>query len=307
MHLNATSNAASPNQLEYLGWSCHSPGRAGWRESSSAAWLSSPGTWTARSDIRCFWLQRRRWRASCDMRRERRPPWWLMYTTVAVLSVRTSTCFSCSSVLKRRRASQTASNSRQLICHCSWGPVQSPTAACPLHMAPQPVVEASVDTTTCWILALGELLPEEKQGPTMGWRCGGRTGWLTPGTCRGTMPISGPGREANAEAVSYEAIWVAWQWLRMPYAPGASESVSVEPPSCTAGSSALTEHALLRGVLWGWLESNSMPRKEILCIGESLLFSQLTWSPNQLRWLSTVSLCSHNSARDWASMSQSSR
>ncbi len=38
----------------------------------------------------------------------------------------------------------------------------------------------------------------------MGWRCGGRTGWLGPGTCRGAMPISGPGREANAEAVSYE-------------------------------------------------------------------------------------------------------
>ncbi len=76
------------------------------------------------------------------MRRERRPPWWLMYATVAVLSVRTSTCFSCGSVLKRRRASHTASNSRQLICHCSWGPDQSPAAACPL-------VEASVDTTTC--------------------------------------------------------------------------------------------------------------------------------------------------------------
>ncbi len=83
------------------------------------------------------------------MRRERRLPWWLMYATVAVLSERTSTCVSCSSVLKRRRASHTASNSRQLICHCSWGPVQSPATACPLHMAPQPVAEASVETTTC--------------------------------------------------------------------------------------------------------------------------------------------------------------
>ncbi len=86
---------------------------------------------------------------AAELRRERRPPWWLMYATVAVLSVRTSTCFSCSSVLKWRRASHTASNSRQLICHCSWSPVQSPAAACPLHMAPQPVVETSVDTTTC--------------------------------------------------------------------------------------------------------------------------------------------------------------
>ncbi len=66
------------------------------------------------------------------------------------------------------------------------------------------------------------------------------------------MPISGPGREVNAEAVSYEAVRVASQRLRMPYAPGASESVSVEPPSCagkTLGSSASTEHALMRDVL----------------------------------------------------------
>ncbi len=29
------------------------------------------------------------------VRWERRPPWWLMYTTVVVLSVQTSTCLSC--------------------------------------------------------------------------------------------------------------------------------------------------------------------------------------------------------------------
>ncbi len=108
------STWASPKLLQISwstsGWSRHSPGRAGWCESSSAARLCSPGTWTARSDLRCFWLQRRRWQASFDMRRERRPPWWLMYATVTVLSVQTSTCFSCSSVLKRRRASHTASN-----------------------------------------------------------------------------------------------------------------------------------------------------------------------------------------------------
>ncbi len=54
-------------------------------------------------------------------------------------------------------------------------------------------------------------------------------------------------------------------------------------------------------------ESNSTPRKEILCTGASLLFSQLTWRPNWLRWLSTESMCSHNCSRDWARMSQSSR
>ncbi len=53
-------------------------------------------------------------------------------------------------------------------------------------------------------------------------------------------------------------------------------------------------------------ESNSTPRKEILCTGESLLFSQLTWSPNWLRCRSTRSLWSHNCSQDWARKSQSS-
>ncbi len=58
------STWASPKRLQISwstsGWSRHSPGRVGWRESSSAARLSLPGTWTAWSDLRCFWLQRRR-------------------------------------------------------------------------------------------------------------------------------------------------------------------------------------------------------------------------------------------------------
>ncbi len=134
------STWASPERLQISwgtsGWSRHSPRRAGWRESSLAARLNSPGIWMARSYLRCFWLQKSRWRASCDMRRKHRPPWRLMYATVAVLSIRTSICFSLSSILKRRRASHTASSLRQLICHCSWGPAQSPAAACLLHMAP---------------------------------------------------------------------------------------------------------------------------------------------------------------------------
>ncbi len=48
---------------------------------------TKPRMWMVRSDLRCFWLQRRRWRASCDMRQERRLLCRLMYTTVAVLSV----------------------------------------------------------------------------------------------------------------------------------------------------------------------------------------------------------------------------
>ncbi len=176
-----------------------------------------------------------------------------MYAMVAVLSVQTSTCLSCSSGLKQRRASHTASNSRQLICHCSRGPVQSPAAACPLHMAPQPMSEASVDTTTC--------LDTRTSGVNRKARSD--HGLNHPGT---TLL---PWKDSRQFSID---------WAR-----------SIERRAVR-----LTE-------------SNSIHRKVILCAGESLLFSQLTRSPNRLRWLSTVSLCSHNCAWDWASMSQSSR
>ncbi len=58
------STWASPNQLQISrivsGWSCHSPGNVSCRESASAARLSFHGMWTARSDLNCLWLQRRR-------------------------------------------------------------------------------------------------------------------------------------------------------------------------------------------------------------------------------------------------------
>ncbi len=62
---------ASPNWLQISrivsGWSRHSPGNVSCRESTSAARLSFPGMWTALRDLNCVWLQRRRWRASCDI------------------------------------------------------------------------------------------------------------------------------------------------------------------------------------------------------------------------------------------------
>ncbi len=92
---------ASPHRLQisriFSGWSRHSPGNVSCRESTSATRLSFPGMWTVRCDFNCVWLQRRRWRASCDMRCERIPPNRLIYETAAVLSVRTSTCLPNSS------------------------------------------------------------------------------------------------------------------------------------------------------------------------------------------------------------------
>ncbi len=74
------------------------------------------------------------------------------------------------------------------------------------------------------------------------------------------MPTSGPGSVASAEVVSYEAIRAVWLQLRMPYAPGASETVSVVPHSClwrNSGSSALLGHVPPWGVpsyspRWVW-------------------------------------------------------
>ncbi len=86
---------------------------------------------------------------SCDMRHDRIPPNRLMYETAAVLSVQTNTCLSNSSGRNCHKARCTANSSRQLMCQSSRGPVQSPKAACPSHVAPQPVLEASVVTTIC--------------------------------------------------------------------------------------------------------------------------------------------------------------
>ncbi len=114
---------ASPNRLQISrivsGWSSHSPGNESCRESASAARLSFPGMWTARSDLNCVGLQRRRWRASCDMRCDRIPPSRLMYETAAVLSVRTSTCLPNSNGRNCRKAKCTAHSSRQLMCQSS--------------------------------------------------------------------------------------------------------------------------------------------------------------------------------------------
>ncbi len=225
------STWASPNRLQISrivsGWSRHSPGNVSCRESASAARLSCPGMWTARSDLNCVWLQRRRWRASCDMRCDRIPPSRLIYETAAVLSVRTSTCLPNSSGRNCRKAKCTAHSSRQLMCQSSRGPVQSPEAACPLHVAPQSVWQQYAGT-----LVLGAPRPVERQGLSRGWGSGNTAGRYLLAVYRGAMPTSGPGSVASAEVVSYEAIRAAWLQLWMPYAPGASETVSVVPHSC---------------------------------------------------------------------------
>ncbi len=118
-------------------WSLYSPGSAG-RDIPKAAWLFRPEMPMALSGLRC---QRRRWHASCGMQWERKSPCQLMYATAAVLSVRTSSSLPQKRPLRRFKARRTANNSRQLMCQCSWVPVQTPDTACPSCVALQPVVE----------------------------------------------------------------------------------------------------------------------------------------------------------------------
>ncbi len=139
-------------------WSLYSPGSAG-RDLPKAAWLFRPEMPMALSGLRC---QRRRWHASCGMQRERRSPCRLMYATAAVLSVRTSSSLPQKRPLRRFKARRTANNSRQLMCQCSWVPVQTPDTACPSCVALQPVVEGHYCLEKRKVLPRGE-------GLTAGW------------------------------------------------------------------------------------------------------------------------------------------
>ncbi len=80
-----------------------------------------------------------------------------------------------------------------------------------------------------WRPVPGTLLPEGMKGLTTGWRFGGRLEWLGPSACRSATPTSGLGHGASIEAVSYGAAPAAWPPPQPPYAPGASETVSVVP------------------------------------------------------------------------------
>ncbi len=129
------------------------------------------------------------------------------------------------------------------MCQSSRGPVQSPEAACPLHVAPQPVLEASVVTTVCRDTCSRGTPARRKARSVQGLR-ERRHCWEIPtrSVPAAPCPPRDPGSVASAEVVSYEAIRAAWLQLRMPYAPGASETVSVVPHSClwrNSGSSAL--------------------------------------------------------------------
>ncbi len=69
-------------------------------------------------------------------------------TTTIVLSVRTNTWWSLRSGRKCFSAQNTASISKQLMCHMRWWPLHRPRAGWPLMTTPQPVRHASVASIT---------------------------------------------------------------------------------------------------------------------------------------------------------------
>ncbi len=261
-------------------------------------------------DLRCFWLQRRRWRASCDMRRERKPPCRLIYATVAVLSVRTRTSLPWRRPLRRLKARRTASSSRQLICQRSWGPVQTPNTACPLYVAPQPVAEASVNTTACLDTCSRGTPARRNEGSDHGLKVLRQAGVIW------TRWV--PRSHAHLGIRPWSQCWSGLIWSRPSGTIAAAAAICPRSLWKSFSGTAVLPDKVLRQFSTDWArswvrravwltESNSMPRKEILCVGTSLLFSQLTRRPNWLRCLSTRSLCARNCSRDCASMSQSSR
>ncbi len=71
----------------------------------------------------------------------------------------------------------------------------------------------------------------------------------------------------------------------MPYAPGASKTVLVEPPYCTGktpGTSASTEHALLRDTLRGWLSPTPCQKKKSSAQGRVCSFP--SWPEAPIGW-----------------------
>ncbi len=121
------------------------------------------------------------------MQSDRIPPNRLIYETAAVLSVRTSTCLPNSS----------GRNCRKARC---------PEAACPLHVAPQPVLEVSVVTTVCRDNCSGSS-PAQYKGKVRPGAEGAATllGDVHSKCTCGAIPTLGLGSVVSAEVVSYEA------------------------------------------------------------------------------------------------------
>ncbi len=112
-------------------------------------------------------------------------------------------------------------------------PSKPPTLQARWTWPPSPWRRHPCKPQHAWRPVSGALLPEGMKGLTTGWRFGGRLEWLGPAACRSATPTSELGHGASVEAVSYGAAPAVWPPPQPPYAQGASETVSVVPPSCS--------------------------------------------------------------------------
>ncbi len=192
-----------------------------------------------------------------------------------------------------------ASNSRQLMCQSSRGPVQNHEAACQLHVAHQLALEASIVTMTCRDTCSKGISTRRRTRSVQGMNERQRVGVMFTQTvpwrhahfgtrecnlCWSGPILNNPSGDCSCGCHMPQEPLKVFQW----YHHTASEGTQ-------AG-----QHGL--GTLVGETchhthESNSILRKEFLCTGESLHFSQLTRSPNRLRCRSNRSLWSHNCSR----------
>ncbi len=170
-------------------------------------------------------------------------------------------------------------SSRQFMCQSSRGPVQSPEAACPFHVAPQPVLEASVVTTVCRDTCSRGTPARRKARSIQGLR-ERRHCWVIP-----TRSV--PRRHAHLGTRECSQCWSGLIWSNPSGVTAAADAICPRSLwNCFSGttflplkeirqfSTAWARSSVRRAVIL--TESNSTPRKEILCTGESLLFSQLT-------------------------------
>ncbi len=204
-----------------------------------------------------------------------------------------SQCFPCGPV-RARLVSASWDSSRPGVLPATLGscyasavgdPSKPPTLQACWTWPPSTWQRHPCKPQRAWRPVPGALLPEETKGLTTGWRFGGRPEWLGPGACRAVTPTSGLGHGASVEAVSYGAAPAAWLLPQQPYAPGASETVSVVPPSCSwtyLSSSTPTERVPAWGALSDW--PSLTPYREKRSSASGRVYSFPSWPVGPTRW-----------------------
>ncbi len=172
------------------------------------------------------------------------------------------------------------------MCQYSWGHVQTPDTAIPIERG-SPALGGGirVNHSLPGDLSQGHSCPKK-------WKVWPRGEGLAAGQSKSdpelaaiATPTWGLGHGASVEAVLYGAAPPAWLPPQPPYAPGASETVSVVPPSCSwtySSSSTPTEHIPAWGVLSDW--PNPTPYREKRSSVSGRVCSFPSWPEGPTGW-----------------------